>query len=289
MTDHAEAIESGEKMIAAMDVACPPPGIYRNIPFEVYKGWPSLNSSSMDARSGAHTAANMTTDKPDTPAMAFGRMLHAAVLEPDELKLKYAVKKLNWSTIPGKAERATFAECGLTPVKAEEWDAAERIRDEIAKHPKAVELLASSEREASIIWDNGGLLRKARLDAPDFDGGAILDVKTTEDASTDGFRKSIRIYDYDRQASFYCDGVYELTGVWPAFYWLVVEKSAPFGVNLIEASPTMLQLGAEKWEAAVKAYREYTPGEPAYSREVTMVEPEYFELRKWGITTEDAP
>lgn len=113
---------------------------------------------------------------------------------------------------------------------AEEWDQLMRMRDAVMHHPAASKILGlRGKSEQSVYWIDPvtGELCRCRPDWWAIEAGIILDVKTTEDASPDGFRRSIEKYGYDVQDSFYTDGILAATGKpLKAFMFLAVEKDA---------------------------------------------------------------
>lgn len=105
----------------------------------------------------------------------------------------------------------------------------------------AQELLARhGDREA--VWTDGHG-RKCRVDASgggvDAAPRSIVDLKSAVDASRDGFERAIIRHQYHAQAAYYM----RITGA-TEWRWLVVEKSAPFVVQVYRASEEMLAHGA---------------------------------------------
>lgn len=115
-----------------------------------------------------------------------------------------------------------------TVLKPEEWDQLMNMRDAVMAHPSARSILSKpGKAEQSVYWVDQatGVLCRCR---PDWwtDDGIILDVKTCEDASEDGFQQSIGKWGYDVQDAYYMDGVAAAGRPARAFLFLAVEKSA---------------------------------------------------------------
>jgi hypothetical protein len=88
--------------------------------------------------------------------------------------------------------------------------------------------------EASFFADDPdtGLKIKTRPDAFVRDRGLVIDIKTTLDASPNGFQREIRKYGYDMQAAFYLRAL-RLAGEDAAeFLFVAVEKKPPYAVCL---------------------------------------------------------
>ena len=188
-----------------------------------------------------------------TPAMAIGSAVHTHVLELDQWDARYvtAPEGINRRTNAGKAEWETFetAATGRTVLSRTDAQLVMRMGHSVFRHPAAAMLLAMpGKAETTHMWTDEatGLQCKCRPDWLTDDGSLIVDLKTTEDASPAGFRKSIANFRYFVQASWYLDGVERATGKRPEqFLFLCVEKRAPYAVAVYAADAEMIQIGAE--------------------------------------------
>ena len=98
--------------------------------------------------------------------------------------------------------------------------------------------------------------------------GIIFDVKTTRDASPDGFPREIRNYGYDLQAAFYLRCMRAAGHDAKAFIFVAVEKEPPYAVGLhvmtdryLEHANMRVTRTLEKINAAIAA-DDYTTGWP---------------------------
>lgn len=112
----------------------------------------------------------------------------------------------------------------------EQWDQLHSMRDAVMAHPAARALMTGvpGVAEHSVYWrdQETGVICRCR---PDFwrEDGIIVDVKTTDDASAEGFARSISNYRYHVQHAYYMDGINSVqVGGARAFLFLAVEKSA---------------------------------------------------------------
>ena len=79
----------------------------------------------------------------------------------------------------------------------------------------------------------------------------IIDYKTTEDASENGFSKSIAQWGYHRQDAWYMDGVQAVYGERPrGFVFIVQEKENPDNIGIYSLLDQDRELGALENEAA---------------------------------------
>ena len=187
------------------------------------------------------------TPRKDTPAMKFGRAVHAAILTPTVYKRDYAVAPdVDRRTKAGKEAYEAFLQesAGKEVLSA---DDAQIIRQMVAvyrKTPQARDLIKICQRrEAALTWTDAetGVGCKARLDAVRHE--FVIDYKTTTNAGTDAFRREAIKYGYDLQAAMYMEAA-RANGYDPKdFYFIVQEKDAPYLINVIRAGDAFLDRG----------------------------------------------
>jgi exodeoxyribonuclease VIII len=223
---------------------------------------------------------NRVTPEP-TPAMAIGSAVHTHVLELDQWDARYvtAPEGINRRTNAGKAEWEAFevASTGRTVLAKADAELVMRMGHSVFAHPAASMLLAMpGKAETTHMWTDQatGLRCKCRPDWLTDDGSLIVDLKTTEDASPMGFRKSIANWRYHVQASWYLDGLEQATGKRPdQFIFICVEKKPPFACAVYAADAEMIQIGAEAAarDLDVLATCRAAGAWPGYSDQVEMI------------------
>jgi len=97
-------------------------------------------------------------------------------------------------------------------------------------------LLKNTDYQTSCFWTDtkSGIKLKTRPDICNINKTVLIDIKTTTDASPEGFAKDVAKYSYDLQAMIQINGVLA-TGLFPEvknYYWLAVEKEAPYNAQL---------------------------------------------------------
>lgn len=149
---------------------------------------------------------------------------------------------------------------GRIVLSPEQWDQLHEMAAAVHAHPAAGSLLTScpGEAEKSVYWIDAttGVLCRCR---PDWwrDDNVIVDLKTTEDASPEGFAKSMANYRYDVQAAYYLDGIQQATGKRPkAFVFIAVEKKPPYGVGVYVLDSDSLELGRAQYQHDLRVYAE---------------------------------
>ena len=177
---------------------------------------------------------NPTAEQPkETPALIIGSAVHCAVLEPQEFGKRYAIApKLDKRTKEGKALHEEFVQSAGERIVIDNDLATlcERMMGAVMKHRPAAYLLKNGTAEQPIYWTDEDIEVDCKA-RPDWvtDGGIIVDLKTTDDASPIGFARSIKKYRYDVQAAFYSDGYEAATGQpCNGFMFIAVEKTPPY-------------------------------------------------------------
>lgn len=231
-------------------------GIHYDMLEADYRSAPAIAGSDakhiLPPKTPAHYAAHMAGELKREPskAMLLGTMAHLAVLEPSKLDTAFVQKpegkEGDFRTKEGKEWRASI---GTTPIlDADEARAVRGIRDSIAAHSAARELLADCDTEVALFAEHRtGLWIKGRVDAlkvVDDMEAVIVDVKTTSAGADYGtFSRQAASLNYHVSAAWYCH-LCGLNGLPPArFYWVVVETVAPFAVAVYEIHPDALDLG----------------------------------------------
>jgi hypothetical protein len=95
----------------------------------------------------------------------------------------------------------------------------------------------------------------------------IVDLKTCVDGRPDPFVRSVVNYGYQVQAALYVDVAEAIDGKKRDFYWVAVEKDAPYAVAVYKASEEMLEHGRRLYQGAIKLYKDCAGVDmwPAYS------------------------
>lgn len=223
-----------------------------------YHDRPEVSFSSLAdlAKSPAHYFARhvaKTAKREETPAMRFGSAFHAAVLEPRVYSSRYVVHDWDARKPEGKARRDAVLASGATVLDPDDVAKIEAMRTAVFAHPDAARILDGAEHvEREIFWScpTTGIACRGKVDLVSCVDGrrAIVDVKSTEDASPSGFSKSIANFLYHVQAATYLEGWNEAMPTDPAssFVFIAVEKSAPHVVAVYELDEEAVSRGAAR-------------------------------------------
>lgn len=185
------------------------------------------------AKSPAHLRAwyEAEDDAADTPALAFGRAYHCRVLEPERFGREYLVSP-DFGDMRSSKNRAARDEWlaerpGATLLPAADAERIEAMHAALMAHPVAAGIMKQGQCEVTMRWtdDTTGVACKARADwwVP---GRFFMDLKTTDDASPEGFKRSIAKYGYHVQHAHYCDGA-RLCGETIKHYLILAQEKEP--------------------------------------------------------------
>jgi hypothetical protein len=155
-----------------------------------------------------------------------GTAAHAATLEPSVFAREFIVfpghrRGHFWDAFEIEAMKS-----GLQVLSQSEHDEASEIAGAVHRHPRASVLLSGGKAEQTLQWSfrskSFSFDCKGRADYIRDD--ALVDLKSTGDASPEGFGWSVMSYGYLGQAAWYSDGLYLATGRRRPFYFVAVEK-----------------------------------------------------------------
>jgi len=260
-------------------IPAPEPGIYGGVPYAEYAQWDAVNSSflwKLRKKSPRHAQYEREHPKDPTPALKFGILLHLAVLEPARFADSTIAEPEDAPRRPSQRQRDAKKPSPSTIESIEFWDAWEQESagklvvtaadmEKVRQMERAILVqqcsgyVAGGRAEVCLVWRDRetGILCKARLDYL-HEGWdvAIVDLKTTEDASYEAFQKDIYGYGYFQTGAFYLDGYETITGVRPrVFTWLAVEKEPPYVAKPWDADERLaIKPGQTSYAEALDTY-----------------------------------
>lgn len=258
---------------------------FEKLSYQEYDSRPGVSQSQIQQmrRSPAHCKAYIDGHRRETEAKDFGKLLHHAILEPEDF--------MNCHLVPPFPDRRTkaykeWAEENLVPGKVEVTAAEKRIilgcMDSIREHPVGSKIFDGSEiTEVSMFATHlqTGIMRKGRLDAVYAGRNFLPDVKTSVDACPREFERSLYTYGYYIQAAYYLD-LARANGVSvDSFIFIAVEKEPPYACAFYEVEPEAIERGRIEYERLLERFKQcHESGQwPAYSQEL-----QFIGLPKWA-------
>ena len=201
-------------------ISPPEPGVYRDVPMEVYNSWDCARSSTLSKLAKGSTPYEVRQDSDkETSAKGMGNVLHLATWEPDAFGERVEI----WTDTKTRAKgfQARLAELpdGHYLVTGDEATAIGQMVLSMKASSRIQQYLrAVTERELSVVFElvvrsvgeellteEVRLLCKARLDGLAPRIRRILDLKSTRNAKPRAFSYSIKDYGYHHQGAVYLE------------------------------------------------------------------------------------
>ena len=260
-----------------------------------YHAHEAISKSDLDAarKSGIHFLDKKEgPPRASTPFFDLGTAFHAGLL-PGEDFSKVAVRMPKEITSKATKSGKEFAKEheGKIILNHSDSYALDQMMLSVSQHPAASGLLngeLKGKSEQSFFCTDDGETELELKCRPDFmldDGSLIIDVKTTTDASPNGFKKSLANFRYFVQAAFYLEVVEKATGRRPeAFIFVAVEKQRPFATGVYVADDECIRIGMEQAREDLMNIAKWknTGIYPGYSSQAEMIS-----LPKWMLPRED--
>jgi hypothetical protein len=231
------------------------PGIYSGISNADYHRDEALGSTSLKTlatRTPAHYQHDKTHPK-FSDAFTLGTAAHSLILEDDASGIEI-VDADNWLTKAAKEANAEALASGRQPLLLKEWTQVVNMRESVMRHPLARAAFTGHRAEASVFWEEDGLMLKCRPDAGQ--PYALIDLKTTRSADPNEFGKTAAEFGYHQSAAHYIDGVKAATGEELPFHFVLVEKTEPYLVSVVELDIEAINIGRQLNDRAKRIYRE---------------------------------
>lgn len=263
------------------------PGLY-TLPAAIYHAdpcpTPSLSNSiakillAQSPHHGwhAHPRLNPFYEADADDKFDLGTAAHMLAMERDSSRI-VIVNADDWRTKIAKESRDQARAEGKTALLEHQYERADRMVRAAYEFIDTTELAGAFQLgapEQTLVWQEGGIWCRSRLDLWFEKLNVILDYKTTEDASPETFIRQIGRMSYDVQAEFYTRGKAAL-GPEPKFIFLVQEVSPPHACSLIALSNAYRAIGQQKVERAIRVWESCVTSNrwPGYRTDVHYAEP----------------
>lgn len=197
-----------------------------------------------------------------------GHAVHAKVLGVGMDVVAYPLEHLTPSGNPStKAATVAWVDeqraAGLVPISPDDMRKVDQMAEAILAHSVARPLLerpGASEVSLFATDPETGVNLRARIDRlPDAGEQQTIavDVKTALTADPERFNKTAADYGYDIQAEFYKHTLTLARGdIDPGFLFVVVSKSAPYLVSVIELDWEFQAIGRDRLRRAMDTYKQ---------------------------------
>jgi hypothetical protein len=185
------------------------------------------------AKSPAHYRASVLGERKDSPAMRFGRLVHALALGGKALFYDGKRAGKRWIEFQRLYQGQEIYTDG-------ERLAARRVVDALEKHGDAKWLLGGAH-EVELAWLDTGRACGGRLDVITPFG--VCDLKTTSSAEPGWFCRNAQRMGYHAQLAWYLDAARACGHDLNRAFIVAVEPSFPYSITTFELTPRALDLG----------------------------------------------
>ena len=212
-------------------------------------------------------------------ALILGNGFHSAFLEPKLFEEEYEIKpkQIDGNSPLTKAYKEKFQQMkdenpGKTWLSLSEWEMCSDMANSASSHSFIQEQFQNDKFiiEGTGFFECEGIKCKVRPDLYSPTSGMIIDLKSTQDASEEAFRLSVKKFGYGFQVAWYMEGLRRMGCKATDFVFLAVEKKPPYlracyRVNQFEIDHQIKQMkrACKLWKQCVQA--ETFPG---YSPEI---------------------
>lgn len=243
-----------------------PVSVFPNLSPEEYRNFDAVSRSDLllIERSPAYYRYRKANPETATDALRIGTAVHSRILTPEAFRDEY----FEAPEIPPRNTKAgkdawlniRYEANGREILSADEAEIVEGIAASIQADRLASTLLSNGRAETSIVWTDEltGEDCKAR---PDYiretsDAVIVTDLKTTRDGSTEGFIREAFNLGYPLQAFMYSEAVRLAFGKPVRFYFVAVEKEAPYAVNVFAVDDIFVRYGEERFRELLGVFHD---------------------------------
>ena len=204
------------------------------------KKHPHISSSDVKTVYGKSLLHWVGQEYKESPTLEMGKAVHSLILEYEKQAVVRGPSDRRgnkWKEAKKQAEQQ-----GKILLTERDYDTALEIAESALFNSEFLRSKISSKNfisEASIFTrcKKTGMLIKCRPDGliiPESDKGKgeILDIKTTQDASPEGFQRELRKYNYDLQIAFYLHTMRCASLPCSEMYLVAIEKTPPYAVGV---------------------------------------------------------
>ena len=204
------------------------------------KKHPHISSSDVKTVYGKSLLHWVGQEYKVSPTLEMGKAVHSLILEYEKQAVVRGPSDRRgnkWKEAKQQAEQQ-----GKILLTERDYDTALEIAESALFNSDFLRSRVSAKNfisEASIFTTckKTGMLIKCRPDGllvpqDDKGKGEILDIKTTQDASPEGFQRELRKYNYDLQIAFYLHTMRCASLPCSEMYLVAIEKTPPYAVGV---------------------------------------------------------
>jgi hypothetical protein len=208
----------------------------------------------------SHPRLGNCADRESTKALDDGTLMHHMLLGTGDGNVEIIAAD-NYRTKVAQEARDLAIAAGKLPVLAHLHAAltagVSMMRDRMADAGVDMDLFDAAQAEAGILWYEGDVACRGRMDKLHVDRRIIFDVKKSSSAHPLACARHMLAYGYDIQHTAYTSALEALTGAHGEvdMQFIFIEDKAPYAVTVGRPDGIMRELGARKWKQAVATWK----------------------------------
>ena len=244
---------------------------------------PLLNASPLHAWY-SHPRLNPNHEREEKATYDFGKAAHSFILrDPKSFEV---VDANDWRTKDAKERRDAAYASGKIPLLTEQYkdvqEMVESAHKQLALHECTDAFKADGKKEVTLIWQEGDVWCRCRVDYISANGKNFYDYKTTDQSANPEYTGRMMFnLGYDITSAFYKRGIRAVFGIDnPNYRFVIQEKSKPFCLSVNALDPMADAIADRKiymainlWDKCLKT--NIWPGYPKRIAYVSM--PSYME------------
>lgn len=198
-----------------------------------------------------------STPNESTKSLALGEILHLLILEPHRINELALMPKYDGRTKEGRLKKDTFYLENEGKIIVPQDIGIEAVKMAQSLTLQQFQLLRNLDIEKSFFWrdPHTDIMLKCRPDA--YCQQYVIDVKTTQSAAVNSFKKSIHNYGYHIQAAMIEDGLREVLGIEIQQYiFIIIENQAPYATATYILDKNAIAKGREVYKNCLLKLKE---------------------------------
>ncbi len=171
------------------------------------------------------------------------------VIDAKDYRTKLAQELQDAAREQGKHPVLTHQHAAILAMRDEALDAIARCSDLSGLR------IEDCQPEATVIWEEDGMLLRCRPDLLTADAVVTLDYKSTTDATPGVFQRQIARMGYHLQDAFYSRGIKAATGIDTRFIFMAQENKPPYKCSFHGCAPSLKQIADGEIDRAIRTWR----------------------------------
>jgi hypothetical protein len=287
-------------------------GLHLNVPMDEYvadtfhKYFPALSSGVARALLDEsplhawtkHPQLNPCYKPEESNKMDLGTISHAIILQGDVTKIA-VVNAKDWRTKEAQTKRDAARADGLIPVLTEQMNDIEamvEVANEAISKSELADLFKpdDGDSEVTLLWEDQGVICKARPDRVSKDRRILVDYKTTAaSAEPTAWSKGPMLTNgCDIQAAMGLRGIKAVCPTLkhdPKFVFIVQETEPPYAVSFVGFGMQFEHYADVRLDRAIKVWQRCITSKhwPGYPTRTAWVAPPPYKMAEWEAQVEE--